>query len=193
MNEYKKLFFILALSAHSLHFYANTNLPTQEEVDQTDLQLNYDENALKKFVEQAYDDQDLTDNIIESYAAKVAQSQHLTQIKKHVIDPRHQQSIQDVEIHVSKQKKSLKDIYLFLSKEELTLQDIKDFAPQFAQFKYMFLRQDSIQIKHATRQEHNFLLLSRLQQIEEKRSKKNFGNLIRNTDFGLIDRVLQQK
>ncbi len=196
MNSYKKLFLIAVVFTQSIHFYANTDLSVQEE--KTDQNSTEDEYYLVQFLHQL--DQDVVNFIIQSYRKKNQQKKHLTKIKKLIIDPQYQQSIQDVSTHISEQQKYFETINQFLSKPSFNNKDITDFAPKFAQSKYIFFQEYNKQSNHAKMQERNFILLSRLQEIEENKSKNNLGNWIRNTHssnprsfLGRIDRTNEEE
>jgi len=192
---YKELFFVVALSVQSINFYASTDLPAQEEqVEQTE-QLNENETIFMQFLEQVQEDQGFKKYIKDMHLGAIEQLQQLETIKKYVCDEQFKKPIQNIEQHLTEQKKHLNNLHNFLSKKEIDITDIQQFAPEFSQYKYMYSYsmdpQDLIEAQHAQIQDRNLMLFSRLQEIEEKRSKNNLGSLMRKSS--LFEKIYKER
>ena len=192
---YKELFFVIALSVQSINFYASTDLPAQEEqVEQTE-QLNENETIFMQFLEQVQEDQGFKKYIKDMHLRAIEQFQQLETIKKYVCDEQFKKPIQNIEQHLTEQKKHLNNLHNFLSKKEIDITDIQQFAPEFSQYKYMYSYsmdpQDLIEAQHAQIQDRNLMLFSRLQEIEEKRSKNNLGSLMRKSS--LFEKIYKER
>jgi hypothetical protein len=189
---YKKLFLIVGLLTQSMNFYANTDLPIKDDqVEQAQVQLNENETLLLLFLQQGQD----AEYIQNMHLGAIEQFQQLEKIKKYVRDEQFKKPIENIEQHLTEQKKYLSNLHNFLSKKEIDLTDIQQFAPEFSQYKYMFFQSnnpnDAIKAQHAEIQDRNLILLSRLQQIEEKRSQNNLGSWMRKSPF--FEKIYKEK
>lgn len=155
----------------------------EEQTTTRDLKFYKDKRTLIQFLEENYHNPSYKENIKEKYENGVKDLQNLVECKRTVRDRKLKKTIPSVELFLSQITKFFSDLYAFLSKPKINEQDIENYAPQFAQFAYLYEEdldeQATAQKKYARQQLYNLKLLKRVNAIQQ--NKNNLGNWARNS------------
>jgi len=151
MNTYKKLFFVLALSAHSLHFYANTEIPAQEkEIEKYLIDLAEEINSDANFK-----------TIIDINIQQITHQSEQLKFKYHVLSQHREllTAIQDYQTCLQ-------------SNSDNQQKAIQEFIPRFAQYKHLLAQPETNEDIEEEQQSNPIQ--------KEQQPENNLGNWIRN-------------
>ena len=156
---------------------------SDEEQTTRDLKFYKEKHTLIQFLKENYHNPSYKESIKEKHENGVKDLQDLVDCKRTVRDRKFKKTIPSVELFLSQITKFFSDLYAFLSKSKINEQDIENYAPQFAQFTYLYKEdldeQAIIKKIYAQQQLYNLKLLQRINAIQK--NKKNLGSWSRKS------------